>query len=177
MTCIIGLEYEGRVYIGGDSMSSSGNDRLETRLRKVFRAGPFLIGYTTSFRMGQILQYHLSVRQQQDGETDERYMVVAFVEAARECLKDKGFTTINSNNEQAGSFLVGYKSSLYEVCSDFQVNQWVSGIATLGAGTEYALGAMVALDTLKPEERIKRALEITCQLCPTVCGPFVVEVL
>ena len=59
MTCIIGLVADGRVYLGGDSAAVHGWTRRRTRLRKVFRKGPFLVGYTTSFRMGQLLEHQL----------------------------------------------------------------------------------------------------------------------
>lgn len=177
MTCIIGVEQEGTVIIGVDSMSTDGYSKDATRLRKVFRVGEFLIAYTSSFRMGQILQYHLEVRHQQDGETDERYMVVAFVEAARKCLKEHGYTRIENNQEEGGCFLVGYRGRLYSVYGDFQINSSATGVAAFGAGQEYALGAMKALETLPPVERIQRALEISSQLSCAVYEPFFVETL
>lgn len=177
MTCIIGLALDGKVYMGSDSASSSGYDRHITALRKVFRVGEFLIGYQDSFRMGEILQYHLEVRQQQDGETDERYMVVGFIEAVRECLKAKGYTRIDNNTETGGRFLVGYRGHVYVVDNDFQINHWLSGIATCGAGEQYALAAMLALHDWKPEERIRRSLEISSELSVYVTAPFHIEVL
>lgn len=178
MTCIVGLAHNGKVYMGGDSMAAGTWDKHVIATRKVFRVGEFLIGYTSSFRMGQILQYHLSVPQQQDGVTDERYMVVDFVEAVRDCLKDKGYASVNSNVEEAGFFLVGYRGNLYYIASNFQVSQWASGIAAVGCGEPYALGAMVALgDKVKPKQRILKALEITSELCNGVCAPFYVETL
>jgi len=177
MTCIVGLSHEGNVYIGGDSMASDGYSKQATALRKVFRVGEFLIGYTSSFRMGQILQYHLEVRHQQDGETDERYMVVAFIEGVRQCLKDKGYARIDSNEERGGQFLAGYRGRIYQIDSDFQINTWMSGIAACGAGQDYALGAMFALADLPPIDRIQKALAISAQLSSYVYEPFYVESL
>lgn len=177
MTCIVGVAEDGKVYIGADSMAAAGWNKSVTALRKVFRVGEFVIGYTSSFRMGQILQYHLDVRHQQDGETDERYMVVAFIEAVRQCLKDKGFARVSSNTEEGGSFLVGYRGSLYHVSDDFQVNRWANNIAACGAGEVAATAAMLALSHLAPEDRIRRALAISAELCNGVCEPFHVEVL
>jgi ATP-dependent protease HslVU (ClpYQ) peptidase subunit len=177
MTCIIGIAEKGKVYIGGDSMSSNGPNREATALRKVFRTGQFLIGYTTSFRMGQILQYHLIVPPQPEDMSDERYMVVEFIEAVRTCLKVKGYAAVNNNQESGGTFLVGYKSGLYGVYSDFQVNHCLSNVAACGAGEEYALGALTALDRLTPKKRIRRALQIVSQLSNYVCEPFYVETL
>ena len=65
MTCIIGLAENDRVYIGADSASAEGWTVRATGLSKVFRAGEFVIGYTDSFRMGQILEYHLEVRERE----------------------------------------------------------------------------------------------------------------
>ena len=59
MTCIVGLEHDGKVYMGGDSAAVGGMDVYPSRIPKVFQAGRYLIGYTTSFRMGQLLQYGL----------------------------------------------------------------------------------------------------------------------
>ena len=176
MTCIIGYAHDAHVYIGADSMASNGYESRVTALRKVFRVGPFLIGYTTSFRMGQILQYHLEVRAQQDGESDERYMVVAFAESVRECLKVRGYSRVDSNNETGGRFVVGYKDRVYEVASDYQVNHYNDGLVAVGAGADFALGAMYALD-LSPKKRILKALAISADLSPSVQGPFYVEKL
>lgn len=177
MTCIIGIAHEGRVYIGGDSMASDGWCSRQTALRKVFRTGDFLIGYTSSFRMGQILQYHLTVPPQAEGVSNEQYMVVEFVEAVRACLKDKGYAKVDNNREEGGTFLVGYKSELYEVAADFQVNHYINGLVACGSGDAYAMGALVALHKMAPQKRIINALEIASQLACTVCGPFYVEEL
>lgn len=51
MTCIVGLEHNGRVYIGADSAGVSGWDLTVRADKKVFRNGSFLFGFTDSFRM------------------------------------------------------------------------------------------------------------------------------
>ena len=177
MTVIIGLEHNGQVYMGGDSMASNGWGQGVTALRKVFRVGPFLIGYTSSFRMGQILQYHLEVRPQELRESDEQYMVAAFIEAVRDCLSKKGYTQITNNREASGDFLVGYRSKLYYVASDFQVNRYAMGLAAVGCGDNYALGAMLAMAEEKPRKRILKAMKIAEQCSTGVCAPFHIEKL
>lgn len=172
MTCVIGLEQGGDVYIGADSAAASGWEVRASRMPKVFRRGPFLIGYTSSFRMGQLLQYHLTVAPQ-DGEDDGAYMVCTFIEAVRECLKSHGYTKVENNQEEAGQFLVGYNGRLYFVDEDLQVNRFIDDFDAVGCGREYALGAMKALpETLGPEERIERSLEIAAHFSGGVCEPF-----
>lgn len=171
MTCIVGIAIEGQVYIGADSAAVSGWTVRPTTISKVFRLDPFLIGYTSSFRMGQILQHHLSVAPQED-ESDIRYMVVAFAESVRTCLKDHGFATVDDNREKGGQFLVGYRGHLYSIESDYQVNEAAEGFDACGAGAEYALGAMQALERRPPEDRIRAALEISAQFSGAVLAPF-----
>lgn len=177
MTCIAGIEVNGAIYMGGDSAAVGGWDITPSRLRKVFIKGDFVIGYTTSFRMGQLLQYHLVVRKQKDGEDDLRYMVVAFVEAVRECLKEGGFTKVSDEREAGGKFLVGYKGKLYCIESDFQVNSDRRGLMAVGVGSDYALGNLWAVRGLLPVERVKAALECAGNFSIGVCSPYYIECL
>ena len=174
MTCIVGLIDNGKVWIGGDSSAASGWMVRSSDCPKVFRVGEFLIGYTTSFRMGQILQYHLSIEPQNGHQDDFAYMVRNFAEAARSCLKDFGFAKIDNNEERGGVFLVAYRNNLYSIDSDFQVNKMTDGFDAAGCGREFALGALAALADLPARERIERALEIAANFSGGVLGPFTI---
>ena len=176
MTCIIGLVAEGTIYMGGDSMAAAGWESRVTKLPKVFKRDDFLIGYSTSFRMGQLLQHQLVIPPCGERSVMD-YMVTAFVENVRGCLKDHGYTKIENSREEAGEFMVGYGGRLFEVCSDFQVNEYDDSFTAIGCGAPYALGAMKALDDFTPEARIRESLKIAARFSSGVQGPFRVEVL
>jgi ATP-dependent protease HslVU (ClpYQ) peptidase subunit len=174
MTCIIALEHEGKVYMGGDSAAVSGWDIQKTANHKVFSIGEFLIGYTSSFRMGQLLQYHLDIPENNQGD-DLQYLITKFIPAVRQCLKDGSYTKIENNQESAGFFLIGYHGRAYKVCSDFQVLRVMNGFLAIGIGEQYALGALAAMDiNQKPEQAIERALEIAGKFNIGVCEPYYV---
>ena len=180
MTCIVGLVDKGSVYIGADSASVLGWTSRVTRLPKVFQRGPFLIGYTSSFRMGQLLQHSLVVPAQGTSRLerdDMRFMVTVFAESVRTLLKERGVAKIEANAESGGQFLVGYKSRLYSVMSDFQVNEMADGYDAVGAGAEYALGALRALRGTAPAQRVRKALEVSAHFNMAVCAPFFVRIL
>ncbi len=177
MTCIVGLVQRGSVYIGGDSASVQGWTSRITRLPKVFRRGPFLIGYTTSFRMGQLLQYGLEVRVQREDEDAMKYMVTEVAEKVRVLLKERGVAKVEANTESGGQFLVGYRGRLFSFQQDFQVNEMADGYDAVGSGAEYALGAMRAMDRSAPLARLRRALEISAHFNMGVSGPFFVRSL
>lgn len=171
MTCIIAIEHKGKVFIGADSSSNSNWDQQVTSLSKVFISGHFIIGYTSSFRMGQLLEFNLAVPEHKEG-SDLQYLVTQFVPAVRECLKSGGFTRVEWNQESGGSFIVGYKGKAYKVFSDFQVNRMAQGYAAVGSGEQYALGALATMKIANPELAIKKALAVAGQFCSAVCGPY-----
>ena len=175
MTVIIGREDNGKVYMGGDSIASDGYCKLIVASPKVSKMGEFIIGYTTSFRMGQLLQYELVVRKQNENETNEAYLVTVFVTAVRELFAAHGYSKIDNNRHEGGAALVGYRGELYTLESDYQISRWASSVATLGAGGQYALGAMAALRNHKPEEAIMTSLQITGELCALVAPPDYVD--
>ena len=119
MTCIAGVVHRGRVYIGGDSAGVGGYDLTVRRDVKVFRNGPFVLGFTSSFRMGQLLAHAFRPPPvpKKRGAL-ERYMVVDFVDALRATLKERGWARKESEQEVGGHFLVGVTGRLFHVESD-----------------------------------------------------------
>jgi ATP-dependent protease HslVU (ClpYQ) peptidase subunit len=173
MTCIIGLEHGGRVYMGGDSAAVNNVAIYQTSIRKVFRAGPFMIGWTSSFRMGQILQYQLEVPVQTSDQDDMQYMVTVFVEAVYDALKTYRYDK-DREQDSGGTFLAGYNGKLYTVYADYQVQHHIPAIAAVGSGGEFALGAMTALKDMPAKKRIKQALKAAGAWSDSVCGPYYV---
>lgn len=177
MTCIVGLVENKKVFIGGDSAGVAGNDLTVRTDVKVFHNGPFLFGFTSSFRMGQLLQYAFTPPKHDSDLTDMQYLVTTFVNALRECFKDGGFATKNSDAEFGGNFLVAYRGHLYEIHGDYQIEESADGYNACGCGERYATGSLFSTDGQEPEKRIKTALRAAERFSAGVRGPFVVEVL
>lgn len=55
MTCIVGLVENNKVYIGGDSAGVAGLSLMKRADEKVFKKDEFIFGFTSSFRMGQLI--------------------------------------------------------------------------------------------------------------------------
>ncbi len=177
MTCIVGLIDDGRIYMGGDSAGVS-NTSLSIRAdHKVFIKDDFIMGFTTSFRMGQLLQYKLRIPNHPKAFDTFEYMVSSFVEAVRKCLKDGGFAEKKDEQEKAGTFLVGYQGRLFHIHSDYQVGETLLPFAATGCGEDLALGALFANAHLKPKERILQALEAGEQFSTGIRRPFLIKEL
>ncbi|WP_426730217.1 hypothetical protein [Myxococcus faecalis] len=173
MTCIAGVVARGRVYLGGDSAGVAGYELTVRADTKVFSTGPFLVGFTSSFRMGQVLRHAFSPPPlpKRPGALG-RYMVVDFVDAVRAALKDKGWAAKQSEQELGGTFLVGVSGHLFRVESDYQVAESRDGFDAVGCGSEAARGALFAARHLKPEARVRMALRAAERFSAGVRGPF-----
>ena len=172
MTCIVGVATPEGVWIGGDSAASDYHTVSARNDAKVFENGPCVMGFTTSFRMGQLLRYALDVPPRDAADWDvDRWMSTQFVDAVRDCLKTGGWAQANNNEEKGGTFLVGYAGRLFVVYSDYQVAQQADGLAAIGSGGEVALGALHARRDLSPQDRIIRALEVAEHCTPFVRRP------
>jgi len=158
--------------MGADSAASGNRFIRTTNLPKIFRRGPFLMGYCGSFRMGQVLQHTLKIPEQDKNETDDSFMVNRFIENVRAAFKRQGVTSIEQNKEKGGQFLIGYHGRLFSINNDFHVGDMLDGFDCIGSGAAVALGAMKALEGRPPKERIEQALEIAAYYVADVTGPF-----
>jgi hypothetical protein len=175
VTCIVGLVAGGVVHMGGDSACVGGLSLWSRSDAKVFSNGGFLFGFTSSFRMGQLLRYALRPPKRHADEDVMKFMVTELVPAVRQCLKDGGFASRDSERESGGTFLVGYAGRLFRVCDDYQVGECADGYDACGCGEEFARGAMFATKGKPPAERITTALEAAAAHSAGVRAPFVLE--
>jgi ATP-dependent protease HslVU (ClpYQ) peptidase subunit len=182
VTCIVGLVADQRVYIGADSAGVDGG-RYAMMLRadrKVFRNGPFLMGFTSSFRMGQLLAHALQPPKPREGADIFAFMVTDFVNAVRDCLKTGGYARKTNEEETGGTFLVGFRGRLFRIEGDYQVGECPRAYDAVGCGDLIALGALRAMDrdtSLSPSGRVMTALEAAEDYSAGVRGPFHIECL
>ena len=178
MTCIVGLIHNGVTYIGGDSLGSNGYSKTVRQDKKVFKlkdTDSAILGYTSSFRMGQLLMYASGLIDKRDEPNiDHEYLVTQFIPNVTNLFENGGYGKNSSGEKKGGIFLLGYKDSLYKIESDYQV-----GIPTLdydacGCGEDYALGSLHSTEgtELTPQERIFKALQAAQEFSVGVQAPF-----
>jgi len=140
---------------------------------KVFRKDRYLFGFTTSFRMGQLIRYSLKLPQP-SGDID-KFMTTKFIDALRDCLKAGGWARKENDREEGGTFLVGVSGQLFVIYDDYQVGRAADGFAAVGCGDHIALGALYATANtgLKPRNRVTLALQAAERFSAGVRGPFV----
>lgn len=173
MTCIVGIKTErGAVVIGGDSAGVGGMSLSVRSDKKVFKNGKFVFGFTSSFRMGQILQYSFKPPERRHGDDIMKFMVIDFIDALREAFKAGGIAKTDSGVESCGSFLVGYAGRLFTIDSDYQIGEAAIGYDAVGCGADVALGSMYSTESLAPQDRVLSALRAAERHSAGVRGPF-----
>jgi 20S proteasome alpha/beta subunit len=175
MTCIVGISDGQTVTIGGDSAGSDGWHVAVRSDSKVFQVGSYLMGFTTSYRMGQLLRYSLHVGEPDTWDVD-RFMATVFIDAVRGCLSEGGYAKTEDGQEQGGQFLVGIHGRLYVIDADYQIGHTVSGYAAVGSGYLVALGSLHSTAELPvgSRQRAVMALEAAAELTGGVRPPFTV---
>ncbi len=177
MTCIVGFVEGDSVWLGGDSAGVGGWSLSVRADRKVFRNGPMIFGFTSSFRMGQLLHWALTIPDHDPRIDVEKYLTTTFVDAVRDCLKSHGCAKKTNEVEEGGTFLIGYKGQLFCIGDDYQVALSADGFDAVGCGHDIAKGALFASAHLHGEERLELALKASEHFSAGVRGPFHMETL
>jgi ATP-dependent protease HslVU (ClpYQ) peptidase subunit len=178
MTCIVGLVHNGVTYIGGDSLGSNSWSKTLRRDRKVFKlkdTDNAILGYTSSFRMGQLLMYATGLIDKRDEPNiKHEYIVTKFIPNVINLFESGGYSRTKSGEKEGGTFLFGYKDKLYKIASDFQVGESMHSYDACGSGEDFALGSLYTTEGigLTPEERIHTALRAANTFAVGVEPPF-----
>lgn len=174
MTCIVGLIDKTGVYIGGDSAGVAGHSITVRADEKVFANGDFILGFTSSFRMGDVLRYNAHFPKRHPDEEVNAFMVRRFVPACRAAFKEAGFLATENSVETGGVFLMGYEGRLFRIDQDFQVGESTLPYEAVGPGSDIALGALYALAEadIEATDKIKIALLAAEEFNTTVRRPF-----
>ncbi len=182
MTCIVAIieqkeNNRHRVTMAGDSAGENGWLSVHRLDPKVFQNGEFLIGFTSSFRMGQLLRYAFKPPEIK-GDLVE-YMVVDFVNAVRQSFKDGGYASKKDEVEAGGEFLIAIHGRLFKIQSDYNVGENTDGFDAIGGGAQIALGTLFVLkDTnyFSTEEKLTMALNAAEHFNNGVRRPFYLNV-
>lgn len=177
MTCIVGWTDGKTVTIGGDS---AGYCNLTHRVRsdeKVFKNGDFIFGFTSSFRMGQLLRYKWE-QPEQDDLDDDTYINTKVIDSFIDTLKDNNYAREINNEIKGGEFIFGFNGKLYGCHTDFQIVKPSDPYECCGCGEEYALGALKQMEnegklkSLDGKDIVTNALEVANYFSAGVLPPF-----
>lgn len=175
MTCVVGVEHEGHVWLGGDSAAGVWEKQSVSEYRepKVWRRGEMVWGFCGSPRLGQILRLGLVTPKHKRGVSDEEYVALELTAEIRRQLERHNYVQSEASEMDVGDeVLVGYHGQLWTVSTDYQAIRARCGFTAIGSGEGFALGALYALRRKSPRFRISQALRAASRFSTMVRPPY-----
>lgn len=177
MTCIVGIKEGDRLWIGGDSAAKSATcpEIHSFSTPKVFAVGEYLVGFTISWRAGQVLQYEVEWPSPPAEYDLEEFLVCHVVPRLQQALSGEDLQ-IPKEFERSFQFMIGLRGQLAMIAVDFTVGIAATPYFAIGSGRHNALGALHALaDTgLGAEVQMRKALEAAACYTSNVRPPFLI---
>lgn len=174
MTSIVGYidRKNKKAYIGGDTQGSSSSIKMDRKDIKVFEKEGILFGFTTSYRMGQLIKYSLNIPRILSKEDEHEYMVARFIpELIKLYDESKYLQKDHQGQAQGGIFIAIVNDRLFEIESDFQVNEPNYDYTSVGCGFKLCLGSLFTTYKMKNmtvKEKVELALESAIEFDPYV---------
>ncbi len=175
MTCVVAISEGGIVYMGADAAGVAGYSIRTRKDPKIYKVGPFLFGFTMSFRMGQLLGHAFTAPDRDPRIATDKWMSTVFIDAVRTCLKAGGWAKKENETEEGGTFLVGYEGRIFRIDSDYQVGESQLQYEAVGCGDDIAMGSLYtthAMGGIGPSARITTALCAAESFSAGVRGPI-----
>lgn len=144
MTCIIGIEHQGKVILASDRAITRGNEVRQEKYSKIFKLDDMVVGCAGDQRLLQIVGFNLHMPKLDIEITNPlEYLMCVFVPVLRETLRESGALSVENGLESMnGAVMVGKGGELYVVGSNFCVTRVEDGFDAIGSGEQYALGVM-----------------------------------
>ncbi len=181
MTAIAAVVHEDKIYVGCDSAAVY-EDRglIISNNHKVFINGDFIVGFTDSWRMGQILQYSFVPPKIGKDQDVMSFMVNDFANKTRECFKKYGYGIEDGEEgDIGGEYLIGFKSKLFLMQPDYAIIENSDTFGSVGCGRDVCWGSLYTTKdmNLTPENRIELALKSAQKYNTGVRSPFIIKKL
>lgn len=174
MTCIVGMiDKSGKGHMASDSLGSNGHNKGTYKNKKIFKKGEMLIGYTSSYRMGQLLEHSLTLPGRKVDQTIENYIYVDFVEAVRKLMKEHGYLKIDSNKESIGQFPILTEGRIFLMQDDLSLLEAEDNFDACGSGEDFATATVDILlkhSKLTPKQILTEAVQTASKYIATVGG-------
>lgn len=172
MSCIVGIKYKNRVYMGADSCVTETDRSLIIKDPKIFKRGDFLIGFCGDLRPCQILK--------QAKFSNEIDSISKLVEFIKDLFKKEGYIRRGKEHDEPivfidSEFMVAHKGRLYVISDDLSiVEDAKNNYTAIGSGANYALGVLYSNRNSKmsTRKRLIESLGASAYFDPKVSGPF-----
>lgn len=168
MTCIAVLKHEDKIYMAGDRGASDDNTILSLDDPKVWKTGPYLIGYAGAMD-GERIRHNFKPSAPNIKDTD-KFMQTKFIKELREFYNE--FWVDTSKDGDLG-LLIAVRGEIYEHSSgDMSLSKYSLPYLAMGSGAEYAYGVLYATEKdSNAKGRVHAAVSAAIKFSPSCTGP------
>ncbi len=182
MTCIIAVGKDKDVYMAADTLGSNGHNNSRDANSKIIKMdGGVLVGYSASYRLGQLLRYEFKIPSRRVGHLGDShmyYMITKFIPRLQVLF---GVNEYDMAKDEA-SLVVAFDGEVFLISHDLSVFQPMDGVMAIGSGAETAMGAYYGIDYLEKEnfpkeedrtpelKRLRHSVRAAKRLIATVGG-------
>jgi ATP-dependent protease HslVU (ClpYQ) peptidase subunit len=169
MTCIAVVRQDDKVYMAGDRGASDDGTILALDAPKVWKIGPYLIGYAGSMD-GERIRYNFKPTPPNIKDTD-KFMQTKFIKQLKKFYTD---WWVDTGKDSDFGLIIAVKGQIYEhSSSDMSLSKYEVDYLAMGSGAEYAYGALHATEKIKdPRRRLQAAVGAAIKFSPTCMGPI-----
>ena len=171
MTCIAVVrdEINNKIYMAGERGASDDGTILALSSPKVWKLGPYLIGYAGSMD-GERIRYNFNPYVPDIKDTD-KFMQTKFIKQLRAFYND---FWVDTSKEGDLGLIIAVRGNIYEHSSaDMSLSKYTLPYLAMGSGAEYAYGYLNATEKSKdPRKRVVGAVNAAIKFSPSCMGPI-----
>ena len=168
MTVIVAVKDKqtNQIYMAGDRMASTDSTKIKLAEPKVFMKAGYLMGYAGTMS-GSKVYHNFMPTWANDIQDINGFMQSGFLKELKSFYEE---WDIDTSNEAELSLLIAVGGNIYEHhASDMSMTLLEDGIASIGSGSEYALGSLYVTPGLPAGDRAKIAVDAANYFSP-FCG-------
>jgi ATP-dependent protease HslVU (ClpYQ) peptidase subunit len=167
MTCIAVVRHENKIYMAGDRGASDDDIILNLTTPKIWKIGPYLIGYAGSLD-GERMRYNFNPYVP-DIKNLDKFMQTKFIKQLRAFYTD--FWVDTTKDADLG-LIICIKGQIYEHnAMDMSLSKYSLNYLAMGSGSQYAYGYLAATEKSKdPRKRVVGAINAAIKFSPSCEG-------
>ncbi len=184
MSVVIAVKENGKVYMGADTQSTRGSQKVSGtnlsnfKIVKVRNIENCIIGLVGNVRTTNILRMANDlIPDDYSGEIDFEFINNRILPYIFENSEKHGVLLTDKDDDSKYvnmSCLIAYRDKLFRITSGTTVLE-CSDYFAIGSGDDVAFGSLMATEGLSAEERILKALSISAKYNIYVGAPFIIS--
>lgn len=168
MTCIAVLKQDDSIWMAGDRGASDDDTIFPLTAPKVFKIGPYLLGYAGSMD-GERIRHNFKPPLPKGKDLD-KFMYTEFLLALRKFYEE---WWVDVSKDSDFGMIICVDGKIYEHNAvDMSLTQYNSDYLAMGSGSELAMGALFATRNQKNgKRRVQTAVEAAIAYSTSCMGP------